>query len=302
MAPTFAARDSLEPRPSSDPGVHRPLVVVDPPMEGRDVAELQRATREHLQRRDAGDYEVPVCDHGRFTPATALACIEAQYLLGVRADAYLLRDRHGNRVLTAAAQRVIRDPEARDGEQLARAEARDAQLDRGPRPYAQLAAAMGMTGSGPMDALAYAATHVGIRERPPGSCSGPAIDEWIRLAGYRGPVPWAGCFVNACLVAGGVPSGAAWGIGFAPSIVGRARAGAGGWSWRSADGRPGDLVLFAGEPGDADALHVEIVRAQLASDCYSTYGADRRATVGRHDRPLTGALRIIGFARPPWRR
>ncbi|HUR84921.1 MAG TPA: hypothetical protein VMY78_06210 [Solirubrobacteraceae bacterium] len=302
MATTLAARDSLELRPSSDPDVHRPLVVVDAPMEGRDIAELQRATRAHLQRRDAGGIDAPVRDHGRFTPATAAACIEAQYLLGVRADAYLMRDRHGNRVLTAAAQRVIRDPGARDGEQLARAQAREAQLDRGPYFYAQLAAEMGMTGSGPMGALAYAATHVGIKERPPGSCAGPAIDEWIRLAGYRGPVPWAGCFVNACLVAGGVPSGAAWGIGFAPSILARAQALAGGWSWHGADGRPGDLALFAGEPGDDDAIHVELVRAQLSSARYSTYGADRSGMVVRRDRPATGALRIIGFARAPWRR
>ena len=311
MATTLAARDAMKDAPPIDSDVQRRLVVADPPLAGPDVESLQRAVRERLKERGIGPGDVPVPVHGRFDAATMLACIEAQYALGLRAESYLLRDNHDHRVVSEVAQRVIRRPETRDPEQLERAQARHDQLERGPRFYAQLAGDMGMTGNGPMSALAYAATHVGIKEKPAGSGCGPAIDEWCRLAGYRGPVPWGGCFVNACLVAGGLPSGAGWGIGFAPSIVAHARSGAGGWSWHDGDGLPGDLALF----GDGDGVvHVELVRRQLSPTRYSTYGGNTGpgstggrsdgGTVARHDDRSTtsAALRIIGFARPPWQR
>lgn len=314
MATTTArpvAEDGIEREASRDPEVHRPLIVVDPPMLGRDVANLQRAARMRLKNRGIGPDDVPVPDHGAFTAATALACIEAQYFLGLRSDTYLMKDQHGHRVVSEGAQRIIRHPGTREPEQLERAKARQAQVRRGPRHYARFAAEMGLTGHGPKDALAYAAEHVGIKERPAGSNSGPMIDDWCALAGYDGPVPWCGCFVNACLVAGGIPSGAGW-IGFTPSIVQRARNRTGGWSWHAMDGRPGDLALFDDGPGGAIAVHVEIVRAQLSQTRYSTYGGNTSGgssgsqsnggMVARHDdRSTMGGLRIIGFARPPWK-
>lgn len=311
MATTaISAKDGVKHAPSKDPDVHRPLVAVHPPMEGRDVANLQRAARERLEQRGIGRDEVPVPDHGKFTPATALACIEAQYFLGLRSDTYLMKDKHGHRVVTEGAQRIIRRPQTRDADQLARAKERHDQIARGPRFYEQLAAELGLNGHGVKAALAFAEKHVGIREQPPMSNSGPKIDDWCRLAGYKGPVPWCGCFVNACVVAGGIPSGAGW-IGFTPSIVAKAKKGAGGWSWHMT-GRPGDLALFDNGPGGDIAVHVEIVRARLSNSRYSTIGGntsggasgsqDNGGMVARHDdRSTMGGFHIIGFARPPWK-
>lgn len=307
--PDIAVKDGIEREPSMQPAVHRPLVVVDPPMLGRDVANLQRAVRARLKQRGLAD-DVPVAEHGRFTLATALACIEVQYFLGLRSDTYLRKDRRGHAVVTEGAQRVIREPETRDRDQLVRARERRAQLHRGPRFFNELAAELGLAGDGVTDALAFAASKVGIKEHPSGSNSGPQIDDWCRLAGYTSPVPWCGCFVNACLMAGGLPSGAGF-IGFTPAILARARAGTGGWSFHRV-GVPGDLALYDDGPGGSPVVHVEIVRERLSETRYSTYGGNTSSGDGsasdggmvarRDDRSTLGEFHIIGFARPPWRR
>ena len=69
--PSIGARDGIPRTFSNDPAVHRALVVVDPPMEGRDVANLQRATKKCLKARGLDD-DVPVPTHGKFTLATAI--------------------------------------------------------------------------------------------------------------------------------------------------------------------------------------------------------------------------------------
>ena len=107
-------------------------------MQGQDVVELQRAIRARLKARGLAD-DIPVATHGKFTEATALAAIEAQYFLGLRKDTYLRVDAKGHRVLTEGAQRVIREPESRTPDQLQRAKDRKAQLERGPRYYEELA-------------------------------------------------------------------------------------------------------------------------------------------------------------------
>jgi hypothetical protein len=310
---TIATHDGQVREPSEDPDVHRLLTVVDPPLEGRDVANLQRAVRDRLESRGLGHKDIPVPEHGKFTAFTELACIEAQYFLGLRSDTYLKRDRRGQRILTEGAQRVIREPETRDADQLARAKSRQAQLDRGPRYYAELAASMGLKGGrGVEDALKFAASHVGIKEHPARSNSGPFIDAWCRLAGYTSPVPWCGCFVNACLVAAGLPTGKSWKIGFTPAIVAHAKNGVGGWSWHEI-GQRGDLALYDDAPGGPPAVHVEIVRERLSRQHYSTFGGNTSSgTAGsqsnggmvarRDDRSTVGAFHIIGFARPPYKR
>ena len=156
-------------------------------MEGRDVANLQRATRRRLKARGLAD-DVPVPTHGKFTLATALACLEAQYFLGARSDTYLRKDAHGHRVVTEGAQRMIRDPDARTPKQLQRAKDRHAQIARGPRFFEELARELGIAGGkGVRDALKFAEAQVGTKERPPGSNSGPKIDDWCRAAGFNGP-------------------------------------------------------------------------------------------------------------------
>ena len=299
-----SAQDGIDRIPSKDPTVNRPLIVVSPPMAGRDVANLQRAVRTRLQTRGI---DVPVPDHGKFTLATALACIEAQYFLGLRSDTYLKKDKHGHRVVTEGAQLVIRDPESREQVQLDRAKERQAQLERGPRFYEELAQELGLTGSGAGDAIAFARKHIGTKEQPAGSNSGPKITPWCRAAGYMGAVPWCGCWVNACVMAGGVPSGAGW-IGFTPAIVQRAKAAKGGWSWHTT-GKPGDLALFD-TPGGPTAVHVGLVEKQLSSSSYQTIegntssgnmgSQDNGGGVFRRTRSTQGMFRIIGFARPPY--
>ena len=72
-----------------------------------------------------------------FTQAAALAAIEAGYFLGLLEDTILATDR-GRRVCTQGAQTIIREPERRTAEQLARAKSRHPQPARGPRYYAEL--------------------------------------------------------------------------------------------------------------------------------------------------------------------
>ncbi|HEX6025038.1 MAG TPA: hypothetical protein VFZ00_23805 [Solirubrobacter sp.] len=305
--PTIGARDGIPRTRSNDPAVHRALVVVDPPMEGRDVANLQRATRKRLKARGLDD-DVAVPTHGKFTLATAIACLEAQYFLGLRSDTYLRKDKHGHRVVTEGAQRIIRDPKTRTPAQRQRAKDRHAQIARGPRFFEELARGLGFaSGNGVADALKFAEAQVGTKERPPGSNSGPKIDDWCRAAGFNGPVPWCGCFVNACIMAGGLPSGAGF-IGFTPFILARAKNGTGGWSFHM-NGVPGDLALFDDGPGGDPVVHVEIVVKRLSSTRYATIGGNTSSgngsqsdggMVARRERSTTGGFRIVGFARPPW--
>lgn len=306
------AQDGIAREPSNDPTAHRELWTVDPPLEGRDVANLQRAIIDRLRPRGISSDEVPVATHGHHTYATGLAAIEAQYFLGLRSDTYLKRDNEWHRCVTVGAQHIIRDPDPyRNAEHLHRARERRGQLDRGPRYYDDLLSQHEdePRGSGPDAALKYAAGAIGVTERPAGSNWGPRIEGWIRAAGYTSPVPWCGCFVNACLIAAGVPSGAGW-IGYTPYIVSRARAGTGGWSWHGPrSGRRGDLALFD-TPGGDPAVHVAIVEDRRNATLYQTLegntspgSSGSQANGGgvfRRARSTSGHFRVIGFARPPY--
>jgi hypothetical protein len=112
-----------------------------------------------------------------------------------------------------------------------------------------------------------------------------------------------GCFCNAAVMAGGVPSGAGW-IGYTPAIVQRAKRGIGGWSWHSS-GEFGDLVLFD-TPGGDIAVHVGLVRSRINATSYKTREGNTGSSnadggqVQDRERSTQGSFRIIGFARPPW--
>jgi murein DD-endopeptidase MepM/ murein hydrolase activator NlpD len=134
---------------ASDPAVHRDLVVVNPLMAGRDVANLQRAIRARLKARRLAD-KVPTPEHGKFTQATWFACVEAGYFLGLRSDTYLKTDL-GRGVVTEGAQRVIRDPDTRTKAQLARA--KDRKGHQGPRYYAQLSGTGGKGVASPLEKI-----------------------------------------------------------------------------------------------------------------------------------------------------
>ena len=140
----IGARDGITHAPSSDPAVHRALVVVDPPMRGPRRRQPPARDPRAAEGRGLTD-DVPVPVHGKFTAATALACIEAQYFLGLRSDTYLRKDAHGHRVVTEGAQRVIREPETRDRDQLQRAKER--QRAARPRPALLRASSRASSGS-----------------------------------------------------------------------------------------------------------------------------------------------------------
>lgn len=298
----------MERTPSTDPSVHRDLVVSDPPQEGRDVANLQRAVKDRLTARGLLD-DVPVPTHGKFTHATWVACVEAGYFLGLLSDTYLKTD-EGRGVTTEGAQAIIRNPDRRSGDQLSRAKERAGQLERGPRYYDDLAHAAGVTpGKGVKSALAFAESRIGTTENPAGSNWGHPVQDWIRAAGYTSPVPWCGCAANAFLMAGGQPSGAGW-IGYTPAIIVHARNGIGGWSWHgTTDGEPGDLALFD-TPGGDPAVHVGMVEKPISATTYQTIegntssgsagSQDHGGGVFRRQRSTQGTFRIVGFARPPW--
>lgn len=292
-------------QPSQDPDVHREFVVVDPPMEGRDVANLQRAIADRLDARP-GLEKVPTPTHGKFTHATWVAAVEAGYFLGLLSSTYLATDKRRG-LSTEGAQTIIRHPEKRSPDQLARAKDRQGQLERGPRYYDQLAKEIAQpAGKGATAALAFAKANLGVHESPAGSNWGGKVEDWIKLAGYVSPVPWCGCFVNACLVAAGIPNGKGW-IGYTPAIIEHAKSGAGGWSWHS-DGERGDLLLFD-TPGGDPAVHVGIGLERLGPGHWRTREGNTSTgdgsqsdggIVAERERVSTPGFRIVGFARPPW--
>lgn len=287
---------------SENPDVHRDLVVSDPPQEGRDVANFQRAIKERLKARGLSD-DVRVPQHGKFTHATWVAAIEAGYFLGLRSETYLKTEK-GHGVSTQGAQQIIRHPDERTELQLTRAREREDQLKRGPRYYEEM---VKKEGKGAQAAVNWATNQIGTRESPAGSNWGPDIGRWIRATGYNTPVPWCGCFVNAALMAAGQPSGAGW-IGYTPAIVTRARNKVGGWSWHQ-EGKAGDLALFD-TPGGDPAVHVGLVKRKLGSRVYGTVEGNTSSGqsgsqsegggVFARERSMDGNFRIIGFARPPW--
>jgi hypothetical protein len=292
---------------SDNPDVHRDLIVQDPPQQGRDVANLQRAIKTRL---DARGIDIPTPTHGKFTHATWVAAVEAGYFLGLLSSTYLATDR-GRGLSTEGAQAIIRNPDRRSDEQKARAKERQGQLERGPRYYDDLAKQQGIeNGHGATAALKWAASQIGTTEHPPGSNWGGKVEQWIKLAGYTSPVPWCGCFANAACMAGGIPSGAGW-IGYTPAIISHAKAGLGGWSWHGvSDGRPGDLALFD-TPGGATAVHVGMVEKKTGATTYQTVEGNTSSGMGgsqdngggvfRRQRSTQGGFRIVGFARPPWK-
>lgn len=289
---------------SQDPTVHRDLIVTDPPLEGRDVANFQRALEDRLSARHIS---VPTPTHGKFTHATWVAAVEAGYFLGLRSQTYLATD-HGRGLSTQGAQDIIRAPDTRTPDQLQRARDRQAQLDKGPRYYDDLAKHVATpAGKGPAAALAFLGHHLGVHETPAGSNWGGLVEDWIKLAGYIGPVPWCGCAVNAALVAAGIPNGKGW-IGYCPAVITHAQKRVGGWSWHN-EGQLGDVALFD-TPGGDPAVHQGLVLQRLGEGHYRTRegntssgvagSQDNGGTVAERDRVSTPAFRIVGFARPPW--
>lgn len=302
--------------PSVDPTVHRPLWV-DPgdPMRGRDVANLRRAVADRLMARGLrSDISVP--DHDKFTHAMAIATLETQYWLGLRSDTYLAtyrpRDGEPRQIICAqGAQSIVRHPDTRSADQRHRAEERRTALDEGPRYWDDLVKkSVGTTSHGADASLKFAIAQIGTKEIPFGSNWGGKVQQWIKLAGYVSPVPWCGCFVNACVIAAGVANGKGW-IGYTPAIIQHAQNRTGGWRWVGpSDGKRGMLAVFD-VPGGDPAVHVEIVEKRNSPSSYSCIGGNTTpkgmsgsqangGAVGRTDRSTGGNFHIVGFAVPPY--
>jgi hypothetical protein len=156
-------------------------------------------------------------------------------------------------------------------------------------------------------ALKFASDHIGVTEHPAGSNRGPDVDVWERACEVLG-APWCGCFVNACLVAAGMPN-TVW-LRFCPSIEGNAKGGGFGWKWITAGSvQIGDLVLY----GSSIAQHVGIVEevangvdtATIEGNTSNGPGGSQSngGIVARRHRHQDGSLNgfpIRGYARPPW--
>jgi len=304
--PTY--QDGIKRDASEDPSVHRELVVLNPPLEGRDVANIQRAIK---LRIDARGLDVPTPVHAKWTHASAVAGVEAGYFLGARSDTYLdVTKVKGERrlVMSEGLQELIRNPDGRTDEQKARAKARQGQLEAGPRYYKELSDELiGDSNGGKEEALKWGLKQVGITENPPGSNWGRPVQDWIKLTGYGSPQPWCGCFLNAVLIKGGIANGKGW-IGYTPAIISHAKRGIGGWKWVGpSSGQRGMLSLYD-TPGGDPAVHVGIVTKRFGSGSYEALegntGSGSNADGGQvqvRNRSTSGNFRIVGFAVPPWK-
>lgn len=305
-------KDGMIREASKDPAVHRELVVLDPPMQGADVANAQRAVK---LRIDARGLDVPTPTHGKWTHASAVAAVEAGYFIGLRSETYLAKmmveNKSGKRtprlVFNIGAQRYVRNPGDRTTDMLDRAASRAAQLKKGSRYYDDLAKTLDIHSGSMEEALKWALSQVGKHETPSGSNWGHPVQDWAKLAGYVSPVPWCGCFVNAFLFHGGVKDGPGW-IGYTPAIITHAKAGKNGWRWVSAsEGQRGYIPLFD-TPGGDPAVHVGGCLKRINSSTYQTVegntGGSNPADGGMvavNTRSTVGNFRIIGFAVPPWK-
>jgi hypothetical protein len=255
----------------------------------RGATELQRNVN-----REFGRWKVPlkIDEDDEYGPQTKHATKHVAYGLGVR-DAANIIEHQG---CTAEIQSAIHDPHAYVAENpdaLRRYQARAGWRRRLARRF---------KGHGVEMAVRYAhkMADTRVEEQPSGSNLGPFITDWERLTGYSPPpgVFWCGCFVNACLVAGGFHPQHF--LGFVPAIEQQARGGVAGWSWH-AEPAAGDVACFGG------GEHTEFVVEN--GNPLRTVGGNTSAGNGSpnngggvffHDYGTYRGLTLDGFARPPW--
>jgi hypothetical protein len=267
----------------------RTLKLTSPAMRGTDVERFQKDLNAEL-----GRWKVPhrLDVDGIYGTATRDTAKSVCYGLGMKSPVL----EHG---ATPAVRSKVRHRKLTTME-IVRFHAREEWRGRYRRRYESPAHAINA-------AVAFARSMVGISEDPPGSNTGPKIDAWQKACGVHA-APWCGCFVNACLVAGGFPD-QEW-LRYCPWIEGRARAGEGGWLWTPTAQR-GDLALY----GTGIAGHVGLVTDLGASwrDRETVEGNTSNGPGGsqsnggivaiRH-REQDGSLQgfpVRGYARPPWK-
>lgn len=118
------------------------------------------------------------------------------------------------------------------------------------------------TKAGPMVAVNYAVSQIGVKESPPGSNRGPVVDMYIRnCLGYTTDAPWCGCFVHEATSRAGVKFLHPGRIAYTPYIVQDGDRNVNGLrSVRNISAvKPGDWAVF--NFGSGGAKHVGIVTA-----------------------------------------
>jgi CHAP domain-containing protein len=264
-------------------------------MEGPDVKEFQRTL---TTRFEAWDIDKRIEDDGDYGMETRFAAQQVCEGLGI------LQDQAMRRGVTPELRSTIRDPTRRTLQELARAERRKDYRAKLRERY---------KGGGPKAALTYAERFVGHTETAPNRS--PQIDKWIRAAGHDprtdiapgGGVPWCGCFVNACLMAAGLPNGKPFNIAAVENIVQRARGEIAHWELVTVtQGRPGDLACWKDKPPKTGWAHVEIVETRNSATSYVCIGGNTGPSTDRVIRATrtteAAGGRITVFARPPYDR
>ncbi|HEX5621569.1 MAG TPA: CHAP domain-containing protein [Solirubrobacteraceae bacterium] len=250
-----------------------------PEMKGEDIRRWQVFLNRTLREWKV-DYEVGV--DGEYGKETARWTKKVLHGLGIS-----IANWNG---LTPQARVKAHRPQRRTAHEIAAAKARREYREKLARKHARAK-------GGKKAAIAYARHHAELGTKETRTNGGPFIDEWIKLANMTPGLAsshWCGAFVNACLVKGGQPS-REW-LRYTPSIVNKAKAGEGGWSWHTSSPRVGDLVLFNWAGGDF-VDHVGIVVGLMANGFVKTVEGNISDRVGYHDRKSM----ILGYARPPWK-
>jgi hypothetical protein len=273
----------------------RTFLLTTPAQHGEDIRELQQELNRRLEH---WGIKLRVKTDGVYGVATKRAAMTVAYGLGIdRSDfADGVQPDTRSKIRHAGEKDDLRSTPERE-----RARKRRDWVKRLAKRYSR-------KNGGVAQAVAYARKMVGTEEQPPGSNLGPRITDWEVLAGYpvrgaREGVFWCGCFVNACLVAGGFPTQASWGIGFVPNIEHRAKAEIDGWKWHGPGSTPqaGWVACF----GNGD--HTEFVAASgkpLRTVGGNTSKGDGSPNNGggvfAHDFSKYRGLPLDGYAEPPW--
>lgn len=109
---------------------------------------------------------------------------------------------------------------------------------------------------GPAAAVKWFVSQNGVTENPAGSNWGHPVEDWIKRTGYTFAVPWCGCAAHeAIVVIGGAAIPVGIRMGYGPSIIADAKAGANGFH---------AVPFTAAEPGDVGVLwggqHIVVIR------------------------------------------
>ena len=259
--------------------------LTSPLMKSARVADFQRLLNHRLAQWKVR-YQVVV--DGEYGPETRAAARKVAFGMGLS----LKELEHG---VTPSVRTRIRHPERRSERERAHATARRPWLRRLRRRY---------DGHGPASAIAYARKHLGVKEDPGRPNRGRIIDSWNRATGVplNADAYWCGSFVNACLIAAGLPPDHV--LAYCPSIEDRAQQGRDGWSWHATP-QPGDLALFTHRypDGRLDAGHVGIVEKVEQGAVITIEGNTSQNGISNNGYGVfrrRRTLPIRGFARPPY--